>query len=107
MLLFDESLEVGQIPLTKKELSVLRQTTRLAGIAVTFFSQADEESQELILKLLTLLVNQIVEIRIEKASSNSFTPIFTLGQLASGTETGDRLSQLYKAQSNLITLLLI
>ena len=66
MLIFDESLQQGQLPLTKKELCVLRQTVRLAALAVTFLSQADAESQKVILQLLPLLVSQIVEIRLEK-----------------------------------------
>ena len=45
---------------------MLRQTVRLAALAVTFLSQADAESQKVILQLLPLLVSQIVEIRLEK-----------------------------------------
>ena len=65
MILYDETLE-SPPALTQKELCILRQTTRVAAIAITYLSHVDAEDQEAILQLLQLLLDQITSIIIEK-----------------------------------------
>lgn len=51
---------------TKKEQLVLRQTVRLAGISVTYFSCAEPQAQSDLVRLIEYLTDQVIEMKVEK-----------------------------------------
>ena len=56
---------------TGKEMMVLRQTVRLAAIGVTCLSICQADVQASFVRLLELLLDQVIEMRVEKESNVS------------------------------------
>ena len=56
---------------TAKEMMVLRQTVRLAAIGVTCLSICQADVQTSFVRLLELLLDQVIEMRLEKESNVS------------------------------------